>query len=132
MLINFSNHPYDKWTEGQKKAAKIYGSVIDLPFPAVPADADEEEIRLLAEESVNKITSLLNDSKEEKEESAVMVQGETTLTYSVVTRLLKRNIKAISACSERRMESHADEKGNITKTISFQFERFREYKLYSL
>lgn len=36
MLINLSNHPYEKWDETQKQAAiEAFGRVEDYPFPPI-------------------------------------------------------------------------------------------------
>ena len=43
-FINLSNHPSDKWDEKQMEAAKQYGEVMDIPFPSIPAQADENEV----------------------------------------------------------------------------------------
>ena len=124
MLINFSNHPYNTWGDKQKDAGAKFGTVVDLPFPAVSSKADEREIKCLAEKSLEIIIGLLNDEPA----SAVMVQGEFTLTYAVVSLLLKRGIKAISACSERRVTEVAGEDGKLVRHVEFSFERFREYR----
>ena len=123
MFINFSNHPYDKWSEEQKAAAVVFGEVLDVPFPSVPGNADEDQITRLAEESTKKILSHIDKSKE----NVVMVQGEFTLTYAVVSILLSMGITAVSACAERRVTETVDENGTPLKQVVFQFERFRKY-----
>lgn len=35
MLINCSNHPSRLWGDPQKEAAKVYGEIMDIPFPQV-------------------------------------------------------------------------------------------------
>ena len=84
MLINFSNHPYEKWSDKQKEVAKEYGETVDLAFPAVPGMADESQIEALALDSIELILKNIDDDPK----SAVMVQGEFTLTYAVVSELL--------------------------------------------
>lgn len=124
MLINFSNHPYDRWSEKQKEAAKVYGGVVDLAFPAVPSIASENDIEVLARESAERIANMLDGDPN----SAVMAQGEFTLTFAVVSLLKERGIRAISACSERRVTEIIGDDGNPKKQIEFCFERFREYR----
>ena len=106
MFINFSNHPHENWDKNQIKAASEYGSIVDVPFPAVEALAGENEIAKLADEYVARMVSMLES------DSAVMVQGEFTLTYAVINLLKKRGIKAISACSERDVVESIDDNGN--------------------
>ena len=124
MLINLSNHPYDKWSEKQKEAAQLYGKVVDLPFPAVTSTATEKDIVNLAGEVLDRIVGMLDSDPD----SAVMVQGEFTLTFALVNLLRERGIRAISACSERRVTELAGDDGNPKKEVEFCFEGFREYR----
>lgn len=126
MLINFTNHPSEKWTADQKNSAiRLYGGVRDLPFPAVPANAGTPEIIAMAEGAIDKILAIKEENID-TETFAVMVQGEFTLTYAVVRRLLDRKIKAVSAVSERNVIEQV-ENGEVRKTIVFRFGGFREY-----
>ena len=126
MLINFTNHPSEKWTDDQKNSAtRLYGGVRDLPFPAVPANAGTPEIIAMADGVIDKILAIKEENID-TETFAVMVQGEFTLTYAVVRRLLDRKIKAVSAVSERNVIEQV-ENGEVRKTIVFRFGGFREY-----
>ena len=50
MFINYSNHPSAGWMDDQKNAASMeYGSIVDVPFPAVPVGYTSDDIRQLAE-----------------------------------------------------------------------------------
>ena len=124
MLINFSNHPFEKWSDEQQKKALEYGNVVDLPFPVVPADADENDIEMLALGSIERIEDMLGGDLS----GSVMVQGEFTLTYAVVSRLLKKGIRVISACSDRYVTEVVSVDGDPVKQVKFCFERFREYR----
>ena len=124
MLVNFSNHPYEKWEDRQKEAARVYGTTRDLKFPAVPGNADEKDIDTMAERSVEEILALLGGG----EPDAVLVQGEFTLTYAVVSRLLDRGISVISASADRRVTETRDDEGRNVKQAVFCFDRFREYR----
>ncbi len=124
MFVNFSNHPVQNWSEKQKESAAEYGDIVDLPFPAVPAAANESEIEMLAENSVRNIMEIIGMDQQ----SAVMVQGEFTLTYAVVNKLLSRGIKTVSACADRMVSETEDDEGNMIKHVGFHFERFREYR----
>ena len=125
-MINFSNHPYERWSDRQKDAARVYGDTVDMPFYAVPAKATEEDISEMSYGAVKDIEERINYSTDA--EVAVMVQGEFTLTYAVVSTLLKRHVRVISACSERRVTESVDNEGNPIKQVDFRFERFREYR----
>ena len=43
-LINFTNHPSGAWSPEQLAAAARYGEIIDISFPAVDPNADEENV----------------------------------------------------------------------------------------
>ena len=122
MFINFSNHPSDKWETAQIDAARKYGEIVDIPFPAVSPDGDEEYISKLADDYIERIVDTPGQIE------AVMVQGEFNLTYAFVNRLIAKGIKAFSACTARSVKEIQDEMGVVKKESVFQFVRFREYK----
>lgn len=122
MFINFSNHPSGRWDEKQVKAATLYGEILDIQFPEVSPVANEDDIELLAKKCVNTIKKNLS------KDSAVMVQGEFTLTYAIVRLLMQDGIKVVSACSERNVTEDTDIDGNIVRKVRFDFKRFREYR----
>lgn len=113
-FINFSNHPSVQWGNEQLKKAEEFGEVIDLAFPSVPPEADENEIARLAEAFAGKIIGM--------DPAAVMIQGEFTLAFAVVSRLKREGIRCLAACSNRLVE----EEDNV-KHVRFEFVRFREY-----
>lgn len=113
-FINFSNHPSVQWGTEQLKKAKEFGEVIDLAFPPVPPEADENDIKRLAEAYAGKIIEMTP--------SAVMIQGEFTLAFAVVLHLKREGIKCLAACSNRLVEEHDN-----VKIVRFDFVRFREY-----
>lgn len=130
MFINFSNHPSKAWDEEQRKAAEVFGPIVDVPFPAVDPSLDEKAILNLAKDSIKRINEHTTGN------DVVMVQGEFTLTYAVIKllkktkiiKLLKKTkIKVVSACSERKVQELVDSDGNTTRQSVFTFVRFREY-----
>lgn len=78
-FVNFSNHSSNSWGEQQKQEAQKWGRIIDVPFPAVNPEDTNQEIIELAKNCVKKIL--------EYHPTAVMCQGEFTLSYHVI-RLL--------------------------------------------
>lgn len=45
MLINFSNHSMKDWPENQiKEAERLFGEIIDFPFPMIPPEIDEDQV----------------------------------------------------------------------------------------
>ena len=121
MLLNCSNHVSKNWNPEQLKAASQWGEIVDYPFPFVPATADEAYINRLAENIVENIKVM--------KPFAVMCQGEFTLSYLMITKLLQSGIKVVAACSDRQVEERVLADGNIEKKVVFQFIRFREYRI---
>ena len=118
-FINHTNHPSDRWDEPQRRAAEVYGVVRDLPFPAIPASWGEAEVMQRAEENARAIIAF--------HPAAVLVQGEFTYTYALVTLLKAAGLIVLSACSERHVKGHSAESGAIVRTSQFVFCRFRTY-----
>ena len=55
VFINLTNHHSKYWREQQKKEAHKYGAIVDIPFPNVPAEATEDDIRRLCDATVKKV-----------------------------------------------------------------------------
>lgn len=122
MLINLTNHPFDSWEEKQKtEALRVYGTVADLPFPAVNPEWGEEEIAHLSNEYVQQCMTLLHGSMDTHK--AVHIMGEFTFTHAVVSGLITGGISCVASTSERIVQE--EEPGK--KTIIFRFVRFRKY-----
>ena len=114
-FVNFTNHESGKWTEKQIAAAEDYGVIVDLPFPSVMPDYDEDKIAELACEYSEKILEL--------NPAAVLCQGEFNLCYSVINRLRDAGVTVVAATSKRETVETGD-----TKVSKFTFGRFREYR----
>ena len=113
-FINFTNHPRKLWEESQIIAAEEYGDIIDLPFPMVEPEVDEETISNLASKCVD---SILKFSP-----AAVLCQGEFTLCFAVVQMLREKGIRTLAACSKRSVREYGNR-----KVSEFHFVQFREY-----
>jgi len=123
MLINLSNHPSEKWSQSQLDAAKFYGAIVDLPFPAIDPEAETFDIEFLAETYESKVIQLL--ASEHSGSQAVHIMGELTFCFALVSRLQKLGFTCLSSTTSRRTIDHSDG----TKTTLFGFVRFREYSL---
>jgi len=120
-FINFTNHPFNKWSDEQKEATKIYGSVIDMPFPCVDPTATESDIERMGDAIVDKIETMNT--------KAVLCQGEFSLSYYVIQTLQAKNITVLCACSERKVIESVDTNGQAIKTSYFQFVQFKKYSM---
>lgn len=114
IFINFSNHPSEQWGQKQRIASEKYGTIEDIPFPMVSAQASRGEVKALAHDYYEKIMV--------KHPMAVMCQGEFTLCFRVVKLLKQAGIPVLAACSERRV-TEKDGK----KIVEFEFQQYREY-----
>ena len=123
MLINCTNHPYEIWNEPQRKAAGVYGEVVDLPFPQIAPEATLEEIR----EIVNRYAVEIESKKPE----AVLAAGEFTCLFMLVDRLLMDGVEVLCTCSRRITEEEKKPDGSNEKKTHFYFEGFRRYEYYS-
>lgn len=119
MLINISNHPSYAWSEAQKEAAKEYGVIVDLPFPVVDADVDEDYIASLADEYVVKVKQISVGKS-----VTIHLMGEMTLTFALLKRLQKEGFCCIASTSKRIVLEYEPNH----KEVIFQFEKFRRYE----
>lgn len=126
VFLNISNHPSAEWDEDQRSSALALGQPIrDLPFPEVPADADETWIQRMADELAAAATALAP--------AAALVQGEFTLTFALVDRLEKAGVPCYAASSPRLVEPLDEDAGAMRSAAkstrrSFRFTRLRRYR----
>ena len=119
MFINCSNHSSKNWSEKQLTEAHKWGEIVDYPFPNVSSKLNKEEVEELANQVVEEIVLM--------KPSAVMCQGEFTLSFHIISKLKALNINVVSACSERKVIEYQDENKNTKKITEFCFVKFREY-----
>lgn len=118
MFINYTNHPSKKWSCKQLEAAQEYGEIYDIPFPAINPEMSREEIIKIAKNEFIKITA--------KNPNCVLCQGESVLSYYLVSMLKENQVKVVAACSERHVNEKT-ENGKVIKVTEFEFIQFREY-----
>ena len=119
MLINLSNHPSAQWSEKQLEVAKLqYGEVVDMPFPQIPPDNDEDYILEIAQNFFEQIIECQNNNNE----VCVHIMGELTFCFCLVSLLKRNNIKCVASTTKRNVV----QQGNV-KTTVFEFCKFREY-----
>lgn len=119
LFLNFTNHPYENWSEEQKKAAQEIGEIKDLPFPAISPQLSADQIKELAKSYVEKIV--------EMSPSCVLCQGESVFSSLMAFSLTEKNIRTVSAVSERSVLEYQDENGRTVKKSIFKFCGFRDY-----
>lgn len=119
MFLNFTNHPSAQWAAPQQQAAGAYGPIRDLPFPAVPPAAGSAALDRMADRWADRIAGMHPD--------CVLCQGEMTLTYRIVQRLLAQGIPVVAACSERHSREWTNAQGKVCRVTAFEFVQFRPY-----
>lgn len=123
MLINLTNYPVSGWPPEQtQKAKELYGEIVDYPFPSVPVDYEVRDIVFIAES----ITEELLQKEHDDMHFTVLCQGEFSLTYAVVSRLLRFGVEVVSAVSERIVNEERVGK-EVRKISVFRFYGFRKY-----
>lgn len=121
MLINLSNHPSANWPEEQKlKALELYQEIVDIPFPEVDPNGEEEYIENLAGEYLNKILEIKNRTSETV---VVHLMGELTFSFALLVKLKANGVRCVASTTQRVVMDEGN--GRVTKL--FRFVRFREY-----
>ena len=134
MLINLSNHPLPQWSEKQiQEANKLFGEIVDLPFPQINPSCDTSEIRRLANEYLQKIIEIDNQQKLIKAQTddgvfsghlvVVHIMGELTFCFMLIDLLRNEGIKCVASTTQRNVIEQEAGK----KTLLFSFVRFRDY-----
>lgn len=119
IFINHTNHPSARWSAEQISAAKVYGEIVDVPFPAIDDEATAQEVRELAEANAEKILSL--------KPAAVLCQGEFNYTFALVERLKTFGVPVLAATSKRVSAEEILPDGSTRQVSTFCFVQFREY-----
>ena len=118
MLINLTNHPSALWAKEQIEACSGFDGITDMEFPSVDPAWDEDDIARAADDICRRLTCI-------EGLEAVHIAGEHTLTFAIVTRLLKAGIRCLTSTTKRNSVDTPD--GRIIKT--FRFVRLRDYRL---
>lgn len=119
-FINLSNHPSSKWGEEQLAAARKYGDIIDVPFPAVDPHAEAWYIAELAGLTLHNIMDILDG-----EDAVIHVMGEMTFVVSFVQQATNMWFECLASTTERNTIENPDG----TKTVAFRFVQFRKYNV---
>jgi len=117
IFINLTNHPVEKWSNEQKAAATVYGEPMDMPFPSVSPEMENEEMDRLVEDYAGQIEKLCQTHR-----ITVHLMGEMTFTFRLVGRLKAMGIRCVASTTERV----AEEQDGVRTSI-FKFVKFREY-----
>lgn len=92
---------------------------MDMPFPNIDPQEDENKISEIADKYV---TEILEKAKDR--EVTVHVMGEMNLTFNIVRKLQRHGITCVASTSYRITEEMSDG----SKKIEFHFKQFRKYE----
>lgn len=122
MLLNLSNHSSSKWQPEQIRVARVtYGAIVDMQFPNIPPDWDEQQVKKLVEEYVNKCVQIINQTEDKV--NAIHIMGELTFCYAFVKLMECCPFHCIASTTERVVT--VNEKGE--KVSAFNFCKFRNF-----
>lgn len=120
MFVNVSNHPSSGWSGPQLAAAQaLGGEVVDVPFPDVPPECDTDAVRTLGAAILGKIAALYP--------VAILVQGEFTLAFYLVSELQFMSFRCYAATTRRVSEIEVLPEGPSRRISRFEFVQFRKY-----
>lgn len=122
LFINYTNHPSTKWSKEQIDAAKFLADkIIDIPFPNVDPSLDEDGIISLVEAEMKKMEGVISNENE----IIIHIAGEPTFVAYFVSHCNKwcPNIACLTSTTKRDVVENEDG----TKTVKFNFVRFRQY-----
>ncbi len=120
MLINFSNHPTEKWGSEQKEAAfDQFGEIEYFPFPVIDPHWNYEEVQTLAS---TKLKAIL---EEYGSNIHILIAGEQSFLLAFVEQCKTKDISCLVATSNRIVKPLANNK----KEIVFEFVKFRKIEL---
>lgn len=123
MLINLTNHPFEKWSIDQRRnAMELYQEIVDLPFPVVDPLGDENYIHELVEVYFRKVLDLQKNNTDTT--FIVHIMGEMNFTVAIVKRLQLQGICCVASTTQRIVEMLP----NGEKNALFQFQKFRRYE----
>ncbi len=120
IFLNLTSHASAGWSDVQRRAAEAFGRIVDLPFPAISAQASSEDIRALAGNIAARAAAL--------QPKAVLCQGEFTCCFAIVRALQARGIPVCAATSERQTKESVQPDGSTKKLSTFRFVQFRFYE----
>ena len=134
MLINLSNHPLSQWSDKQiQEANKLFGEIVDMPFPQINPHCLKDEILNIAKEYLQKIENINTQQKFQKAQTddgvfagsqvTVHVMGELTFCVCIIELLKQKGIRCVASTTERNVIEQEAGK----KTLLFNFVQFRDY-----
>ena len=97
---------------------RLYGEIVDLPFPAVAPDGDEDYIAALADKYCSKVLEYAKTQT-----VTVHLMGEMTLTFALLQRLQIQGVPCVASTTQRETV----EEDGVKKSI-FRFVKFRKYQ----
>lgn len=123
ILINYTNHPSEKWSSDQMAAAQEkWSGIIDISFSQTEPEWGEEEVAACFDAFVAEVQEKLTPLGLNVSDAEFLIMGEFRYTYYCVRTLLAKGLKVYAHAGKREVEI-VDNKSIYT----FRFGRFVEY-----
>lgn len=126
MFINYSNHPTEKWSDVQKRAALAMtknGQLIDLPFPQIDPEWDWDDLLALAAQETKRLMDAIGDTPIWN--CWLHIMGEQSFCAALMDNLCYRfgaqSVRFVVSTTKRIVVDNLDG----TKSSRFEFVRFR-------
>lgn len=87
-LINISNHASINWEQSQ---IEEFGTIVDIPFPVVKANADETDVMLTADWVATKLIKTMEDLRADDQEIYIYLAGEGSLVF-ILSTIIRNSI----------------------------------------
>ena len=131
MLVNLSNHPSTNWGTEQRDAARVFGPVVDVPFPPINPHDDTAAVAALVTEYVARINSLFAahvatlgpEEEDTPTRDGVHLMGETSFIIEFALQWHSGAVREPLYCSTTARE--VVELPDGTKQSTFRFVQFR-------
>ena len=122
-LINYTNHPSNKWSvEQTEDALQQWTGIIDFAFPVIEPEWNREELETTFNNFLEEVKEMMACEGRELESADFLVMGDFRYTYDTVNRLKEMGLLVFSHAGRRNVVE------TDNKTISqFKFIRFVEY-----
>ncbi len=120
-FLNISAHPAASWSTVQRRAAEVFGPVVDIDCALLRVEpaTDTAAICAQAEQVVREALRY--------RPLAAMVAGEPTLCFAIVRRLQRVGVVVYAATTARESVEVVEPDGCVVKHSIFRFVRFRRY-----
>ena len=119
-FINWSNHPYERWSSKQLEVARSLGELMYIEFPKILPEDSPISIKEQAESSVVEIIEKYDNPND----VVIMLQGEMTFLYHALKLFEQKGYRVVAATTKKLPPKFTPDGKEIKE---FEFVGFRDY-----